>query len=196
MLQTFDSDITHFDVNNPYVRGPAGDDKLPCQFYMGAIRDDAASEKEGRPIYRDEECIRIFNSKDNIIDRPVRDTDKARWPGKYAAWKQTGVSEAGAAGTRLENWPAMTRAQAEEFKYFKVFTVEQLAELPDSVAQKIMGAAKLKQMAKLTVEAARGEEPFRRMQADSEKKDGEISFLKAEVERLSKLMEEKLAAPA
>jgi hypothetical protein len=190
MLQTFDSDISHFDPRNPYK----GDEKLPVQFYIGAVPDDAATAREGRPIYRDVECIKIFNSKYNIIDRPVRDTDKQRWPGAYAAWKQTGASEPGATGTRLEHWPLMTRSQVEEYKFFKVYTVEQLAELPDSTVQKIHGAVKLKQLAALAVEAAKGEAPFARLQAEIEKRDLKIEQLTSDLERLNKLVEEKLKA--
>jgi hypothetical protein len=190
MLQTFDSDIEHFDPRNPYK----GDEKLPVRFYMGAVPDDAKTASEGRPIFRDVECIQIFNSKDNVIDRPVRDTDKQRWPRAYQAWKNTGDGEPGAVGTRLEHWPLMTRAQVEEFKFFKVFTVEQLAALPDSTVQKMVGAVKLKQMAQLAVEAAKGDEPFRRLQGEIEKRDGQIAELGAEVRRLTALIEEKMKA--
>lgn len=190
MLQTFDSDISHFDPRNPYQ----GDEKLPVQFYMGAVPDDAETARQGRPIYRDVECIKIFNSKDNVIDRPVRDTDKKRWPGAYQAWKNTGDGEPGAVGTRLEHWPLMSRSQVEEFKFFKVFTLEQLAELPDTTVQKMNGAVKLKQLARLAVEAAKGEAPFQRLQLEIEKRDGAIEELKAEVVRLTKMVEDKLKA--
>lgn len=192
MLQTFDSDISHFDPRNPYV----GDEKLPVRFYMGAVPDDAETARQGRPMFRDVECIQIFNSKDNVIDRPVRDTDKKRWPGAYNAWKQSGDGEPGAVGTRLEHWPQMSRAQVEEYRYFKVFTVEQLAAMPDSTVQKIMGASKLKQLAQLYVEAAKGEAPFQRLQAEIEKRDGQIAELTAEVRRLSELIKDKLTVPA
>ena len=183
-METFDADISHFDPRNPYK----GDERIPVQFYMGAIPDDAKTEELGRPIFKDVECIKIFNSKDNIIDRPVRDTDIKRWPGAYGAWKQTGASEAGSVGTRLEHWPVMTRAQVEEYKYFKVYTIEQLAELPDSTVQKIMGASKLKQLARLAVEAAKGEAPFMKLQAQIDAKDGVISELQSEVKRLTEMV--------
>jgi hypothetical protein len=188
MLNTFDSDISHFDPRNLYK----GDEKLPVAFYVGAIPDDAETEKQGHPVFRDVECIKIFNSKDNVIDRPLRDSDKQRWPGAYAAWKQTGESQPGSSGMRLEFWPQMTRAQVEEYRFFKVFTVEQLAELPDSTVQKIMGAPKLKQLAKLYIEAARGEAPFIRMQTELDKRDGQIAELTSEVKRLTDIVE-KLA---
>jgi hypothetical protein len=191
MGRTFEADITHFDPRNPYQ----GDEKIPVQFYVGAVLNDAATAKEGRPIYNDVECIKIFNSKDNVIDRPLRDTDKQRWPRAYSAWKQGGESDPGASGTRLEHWPQMTRSQVEEYKFFKVFTVEQLAALADSTVQKIMGAPKLKQMAQLYVEAAKGEAPFLRMQAELDKRDGTIAELSAEVKRLTEMVE-KLAKAA
>jgi hypothetical protein len=184
-LQSFDSDVTHFNPNNPFV----GDEKNPIQFYMGTMKDDAKTEEMGRPIFKDMEFIRIFNSKDNIIERPIRDTDMQRWPRQYAAWKNSGESVPGAAGTRLEHWPQMTRAQVEEFKYFKIFTVEQLAELPDSISGQIPGVVKLKQLAKAHVETAKGELPLLKMQSQLDASNGVIAELQAEVKRLTKLIE-------
>jgi hypothetical protein len=191
MPQAFAENIDHFDPRNPY----AGDDKAVIQFLMGTRLDDGRTAAEGRPIYMDEEFIKIFNSKDNIIERPVRDSDKQRWPRQYQAWKLTGESTPGAAGTRLEFWPQMTRAQVEEFKYFKIFTVEQLAEAPDSSVGKLPGITKLKQLAKAHMETARGELPLLKMQMQLDAKDGEVEELKAEVRRLTKMVE-KMAQPA
>lgn len=192
MLETFDSDLSHFDPRNKF----AGDENLPVQFRIDALRDDAASAAAGRPIFRDVEWIKIFVNKDSIIDRPVRDEDKQRFPRAYAAFKQSGESDPGATGTRLEHWPLMSRAQVEEFRFFKVFTIEQLAELPDNIASQIMGAVKLKQMARLAVEAAKGEAPLVKLQGEIEKRDGQIAELTAEVARLTKMVEEKLKLPA
>jgi len=163
-MQTFDGNIDHFDPRNPF----AGDDRTPVQFYMGAWPDQSASELAGRPIFQDLEYIRIITSKDAIIDRPLRDVDKQRWPRAYAAWKSTGVSEPGAAGTPLSAWPMLTRAQVEEYKYFKIYSVEQLAELPDTVGQQLMGFQKVKAMAKAYVEVAKGQAPLLQMQAEIE----------------------------
>lgn len=190
-MDTFELAADHFDPRNVHQ----GDERLPVKFRMDAIKDDAASELAGRPIYRDAEFIQIFKSRNDVIDREVRDTDRQRWPRAYAAWKQTGESEPGAIGTKLDYWPQMTRSQVEEFKYFKIFTVEQLAELPDNQVQKISGAVRLKSLAQLYVESAKGEEPFLRMHAELQKRDGEIAFLKKEVERLAGLVEHAMKVP-
>lgn len=190
MLGTFDEDVSNYDERHPFK----GDERIPVQFRIDALKDDAATEEKGRPIFRDVEFIKIFNGKDNIIDRPLRDTDKQRWPRAYAAWKNTGDGDPGNVGTRLEHWPQLTRAQAEEFRHFKVFTVEQLADLNDAVVGQMPGAAKLKRLAALAVEAAKGEAPFLRMQTELDKRDGVIAELQSEVGRLTKLIEERLKA--
>jgi hypothetical protein len=187
-METFDSDIGHFNPNNPY----AGDEKNPIQFYINADQDFSETEKQGRPIYRDTEYIRIYNSKDNIIERPVRDSDKVRWPRQYAAWKNTGASEPGQAGTPLAHWPILSRAQVEEFKYFKIFTVDQLAELPDSIPANIPDRQRLKALAKAHVEAARGEAPLMKMQLELDAKQGQIDEMKAEIRRLTDLVRKKV----
>jgi len=186
-MQTFEADISHFNPSNQF----AGDEKNPVQFYIYPEQNFAKTEAEGRPIFQDTEYIRIFNSKDNIIERPVRDTDKRRWPGQYNAWKAGGESTPGAAGTRLEHWPLMTRAQVEEFRYFKIFTIEQLAEHPDSLNGTIPGIIRLKQLAKAHVETAKGEVPLLRLQAQIDAKDGVIAEMQAELKRLTKLVEKR-----
>jgi hypothetical protein len=185
MLQTFDGNLDHFDPRNPN----AGDDRTPVQFYMGAWPDQTASEREGRPIYQDMEYIRIMTSKDAIIDRPLRDVDKTRWPRAYQAWKATGASEPGSAGTPLSAWPMMTRAQVEEYKYFKIYSVEQLAEAADSLGSPIMGFQKMKALAKAYVDVAKGQAPLVEMRKQLEERDGQIASLSDQINKLTEALE-------
>jgi hypothetical protein len=193
-METFNEDPRLFDPHNLF----AGDDKVPVEFYMGSVpAPKHESEKAGFPKFVDTECIRIYSSKDNIIDRPLRDQDKQRWPRKYAAWKQSGASEPGGGGWRLEVWPQITKAQVEELKYFKIFTVEQLAEVPDSVIGKIMGAQLLKAKAQTAVKNAKEQAPLQLAQAAIEKRDQEIAFLKTQLAEMGKKMDalmERVAA--
>lgn len=191
-MQQFEGNLEHFNPNNPF----AGDEKVPVQFYMGVIQDQAASQNAGRPIFKDAEYIKIYNSKDNIIDRPVRDMDKQRWPGQYAAWKNTGESSPGAVGTRLEFWPQVTRAQAEEMKHFKVFTVEQLAELPDSQGQNIMNFQRLKALAKAYVVAAKEAAPIAALQAKLDEQVATNASLQDQIDKLVKKIERMQAKAA
>ena len=184
-LATFEGNLDHFDPRNPN----AGDDRTPVQFYMGAWHDQSASEAAGRPIFKDMEYIRIMTSKDAIIDRPLRPQDAQRWPRAYAAWKATGVSEPGSQGTPLEAWPLMTRAQVEEYKYFKVYTVEQLAELSDGIGQQLMGFQKIKAMAKAYVDVAKGQAPLLQMQSELEASNAKIGALEDQITKLTAAFE-------
>ena len=176
----FDGNLADFNPGNPF----AGDERIAVQFYMGAVQNDSKTTEAGRPIFDDMECIKIFNSKDNIIDRPLRDSDKQRWPRQYAAWKQ-GDQEAGLSGTRLEQWGMLTRAQAEEFKYFKIFTVEQLADAPDSAAHNFMGFQKYKGLAKAYIEMAKGQAPILKLQKELEQANGTIASQKDQLDKLA-----------
>ena len=184
-MQTFDGNLDHFDPRNPN----AGDDRTPVQFYMGAMPDQTATEKEGRPMFQDMEYIRIMTSKDAIIDRPIRDVDKQRWPRAYQAWKATGVSEPGSAGTPLSAWPLMTRAQVEEYKYFKIFSVEQLAEATDNLGQQIMGFQKLKALAKAYVEVSKGNAPLLQMQSQIDTLASQNASLVDQISKLTTALE-------
>lgn len=183
-LQQFESNIDHFNANNPFH----GDENTPVEFYHGTFKNDVRTAEEGRPIYDDVECIRIFNSKNNIIDRPIRDTDKQRWPRQYAAWK-SGNQEAGKSGTPLEHWSMVTRAQAEEFKHFKIFTVEQLAEASDSQAINFIGFQKYKNLAKQFIELAKGNAPIVKMQEALDERDATIAAQQDQINKLASRLE-------
>ena len=184
-LQTFEGNLDHFDEGNPFL----GDDRLPVQFYMGIVPDDKETAEKGHPVFKDVEFIRIFNSKDNIIDRPVRDMDKRRWPGAYQRWKATGDSEPGSSGMKLEFWPQMTRAQAEEFKYFKIYTVEQLAQTPDSTGQKLMNFQRLKALAVAYVEASNNGAPVSKLTAELEDSKSKVAALEDQLAKMNRKLE-------
>jgi hypothetical protein len=114
----------------------AQDSKLHVQFYIRPMLQTAASEEAGRPVFADIEHIRIMipGDKLSIIDRLASSDDKSRFAEHYSKFK-AGQGDA-IVGTRLEVVPWMTRSKVEEYKFFGVFTVEQLADANDSVGNK------------------------------------------------------------
>jgi hypothetical protein len=142
-MDTFDSDP------NLFLKANAGDESLFVVFYMGVARNEAASEENGRPIFDDVECVRIIvpGDKNNIIDRPARDSDRGRFAKQYGLFKAGAKEEEQLSGTRLNEWPFLTRAQCEEFKFLGIRTVEQLAEVRDDIVSKVPGMVQLKQHA-------------------------------------------------
>jgi len=178
MLQEADYNITEqaFNAEQNNARY-AGDDKLFVVFFMHPRKDEDKSVAEGRPIFKDEEYVRIMvpGDKDSIIVRPARDMDKGRFAKQYAAFQQ-GEGEVHE-GTPLKAWPMVTRSQVEEMKFFGIYTVEQLAELADVHVQKFMGMGNLKEQAKAFIQAAREGAPLVQLNAAVEQKDAEISAL-------------------
>ena len=150
-----------------------GDEKVFAQFYMKAVQDHAKSKAEGRAIFRDKPYIKIVvpGDKSNIVNRPARDIDKQRFPRQWAAFEN--MKEQPLEGTPIEEWPLVTRSQAEELKFIGVFTVEMLAEMPDSAS--FMGSAVLKQKAQEWLDATKGT-------ADIQALHDRISELEAQVE--------------
>ncbi len=137
--RTFDGDPDDF------TRPDAGDDRLTVMFYMGTLRDDAESIAQGRPIFRDVEYCRVFvpGDRNHVIDQPATQTDRRRFARQYERFKAGQLEDQQLVGTRLSEWPLLTRGQVEELHYMQIRTVEQLAEVSDAIKLKIPGLTTL-----------------------------------------------------
>jgi len=151
------------------------DGSLFVQFYTGAIQDKEASLKEGRPIFKDEEFIRIMvpGDKENVVERVVRDNDRQRFHARYQAWKKNAEEEF--QGTPLDKWNFISHAQVEELRYFGIRTVEQLAGVSDGNAQNFVGINRLRQKAQEYLAATKDDAPIAQLQVEIEKRDSRIS---------------------
>lgn len=142
-METFDTD------HNLFSRPNAGDESLFVVFYMGIIQNQARTETEGRAIFDDVECVRIIvpGDKNSILDRPASTQDKQRFARQYALFKQGAKEDEQVSGTRLTDWPFLSRAQGEELRYLGIKTVEQLASVRDDITSRVPGLVGLKQHA-------------------------------------------------
>ncbi len=175
----------------------AGDKNLWVQFSMEAMVDDGASAKEGRPIFKEVEHIKIMQpgNKESIVVRPVTDMDKARFRQQYENWK-AGHEEL-LDGQPLEQWARVSRAQVEELKYFGVRTVEQLAGMADAHAQKFMGIAKLRSLAREDMQRGKEGAMSSQMLEALQAKDHQIASLQEALAGLQQTVAElKKGAPA
>jgi hypothetical protein len=134
----------------------AMDNKLYVQFYSRPILQQSASDQANRPIYEDMDCVRIFvpGDKLNQIDRVASDDDRKRFADHYAKYKAGRGEEV--IGTRLEVVPWMSRSKVEEYKYFNIHTVEQLANASDGVGQKFPGFNADREKAKKFLDSTQG----------------------------------------
>lgn len=176
----------------------AADNKLYVEFLRKPRLHPAKSREAGRAVYEEVDFVRIHvpGDKSSVIERPITEQDKQRFADRYSKWK-AGQAEA-VVGTPLTALPGMTPAKVEEYKYFKILTVEQLADANDNLGQKFMSFQQDKQRAKAFIEVAKNNAPIEKMNEELQKRDAEIENLKTMVEALqaSQASKRKVAATA
>jgi hypothetical protein len=162
------------------------DDRVYAQFYMHPRKDEAASLKEGRDIYQEVPYVKIMvpGDKDNIVQRPVREQDKHRFPRQWAAFENN--EDAPMIGTPLTEWAFINRGQVEELKFFGIRTIEDLANMPDSQSTKFMGINALKQKAKAFIEDAKMQAPLDELRAENDALKGQLDDMQQQIAELMK----------
>ena len=133
----------------------AADENLLVRFYMYPKQNKQKSREEGRPIYEEVPFVHIMQpgNKESIIHRKATALDKSRFAEHFRKFEAR-ESQESTEGTPLNEWPGITRSQAEELKFFHVMTVEQLAGMSDTNAQNFRGVNGLKARAKAFLEVS------------------------------------------
>lgn len=160
------------------------DARMVVEFYRKPVHMEAKSREAGRAIYEEVDYIRIYTpgDKSSVIERPVSVLDAQRFSDRYAKWKSG--QEQAVVGTPLTALPGMNPAKVEEYKYFKILTVEQLAETADNLGQKFIGFQQDKSRAKAFLQVAANNAPIEKMNEELQKRDAEIENLRLMVEAL------------
>jgi hypothetical protein len=123
------------------------DSHLHVEFYLNSDGDYKVNPRD---------FIRIIvpGDKTNVVDQPVREDHKERFPRQYLYWKMQST-DASAIGTPLSQWNAddseeFNSHQMAELQILKFQTVEQIATATDSQLQRVgMGATGLREKARL-----------------------------------------------
>jgi hypothetical protein len=165
---------------------------LIAQFYIEGVHMLAASEKAGRPIFEDREYVKIIPIGDNktVVTKAVNDEIRQRFPEEYAVFKK-GVEQT-FPGTPLHAWPAILPSQIALFNHFKVYTVDQLAELNDIAISKIgPGTRDMVQKAKAFLAKAANTAEAQKFAVENERLKEELARLTSTVDQLSRHLDEK-----
>lgn len=172
----------------------AADASLGLTFEEIDVEDEAASRAEGRPVFKTRHLatIRIPGDKDNAFtfwaDKMNAD-ERRRFGKRYQEWKETHTNKV--EGTLLREWGLMSRARGREWEALNVFTVEQLAALSDANLQNMRGGNLERQKARDFLEFAKGQAPLIQARAENEKMKAQMSALQEQVDKLTKLLEER-----
>jgi len=162
---------------------------LYVKFYMNSVLDDAASTQHGRAVYKDVEFVQIMvpGDKNSLIDRPIRlgfdeKSDNQKFAREYALFKENKDQKVD--GTPLKEGPPLSKGQIQELAYFNVTTLEQLANLSDTILQKFMGANRLRELARRYLEQAKGGAPLVQMQAELTQRDEQLAAQQLQIDQL------------
>lgn len=159
------------------------DATLLVKFFTKPVKDKAASEREGRPVFKDKEYVDIRGpGSRSVVCRPASARDKARFSRHYEAFKAR--IDLPSEGTPLSEWPLLERTAIEELAYFNIKTVEQLANLSDGSAGAQRGFLTFKDRAQKWLARAKKDVSEEKLAAELSQRDRQIDELKAQVESL------------
>lgn len=115
------------------------DSRLAVQFYKKTVKQDIASDEAGRPIFKEFDFVRIMIPGDNLteIDTYAQESHKQRFPRQWAHYQNQVAGHQDIIGTPIDQWPQVTRSQAEELRGLKFSTVESIADCSDQQLQRI-----------------------------------------------------------
>lgn len=159
------------------------DSTLLVKFYSKTVENKSESAKQGRPVFREREYIdiKIPGSRDGAA-RPATFRDKQRFPKHYAAFKQriTAPTE----GTPLLEWGPISQSMAAEMAFHNVKTVEQLAQMSDTLCQQFMGAQNFKAKAKRYLERMQEDVTVDHLQAELASRDKILEQMQEQIDSL------------
>ena len=166
------------------------DQALHVSIYDGTVLQNFLSEQEGRPIYHDVVMIRIQAAGDklNIIERPIEEMDKRRFPLHWAHYQNTTKSE-DHPGTPLSEIPGMTKGGAQTLKAAGFHTVEQFASASDQVLNSLgmsagVSPTAFREQCKRFLGATADMAPAAKLQVELSQRDAKIAAMQAQLEQL------------
>jgi hypothetical protein len=161
----------------------ANQDLIVPRFFIHTVQDQKRSKEEGRPIFKDIECveIRMAANKQTVAVFPAHEfwawgeVDGIRQKITYAMrfadqYKRFKASEAQVmTGTPLEELPFLTQAKRSELKALSIYTAEALASLDGTPLKQLgMGGRGLKEQAQAYLDRATDSAAVTRLAAENE----------------------------
>jgi hypothetical protein len=170
------------------------DARLAVQFYKKSVKQDDASNEAGRPIFKEFDFVRIMIPGDNLteIDTYAQESHKQRFPRQWAHYQNQVTNHEDIVGTPLDQWPQVSRSQADELRGLKFHTVESIADCSDQQLQRIgmvagMSPHNFRLKAKAFLNLANDS-------AEVAQREAELQALKAENDKIKAETDAKLAA--
>ena len=174
-------------TNDSFMEDNRG--KMAVFFHTVQVQNNFKTMTEKRPIFEEKIFLKKLVPGDStlVVDRPMREQDIDDFPIEWARFEQK--KEQKVSGTPIEVWSAISDTQKAEFKALNIFTIDQFAQLADSVGNKIMGFNDLRDKARAFIAAAKDSAVFDKIRAETDAKlaqqEEEMAQLRELVNQLS-----------
>ena len=170
------------------------DSRLSVKFYKRSMKQEDESAIAGRPIFKEFDFVHICVPGDTLteIDTYANDSHKSRFPRQWAHYQNQVGSHEDVVGTPIDQWPQVTRSQADELRGLKFHTVESIANCSDQQLQRIgmvagMSPHNFRLKAKAFLNLANNS-------AEVAQREAELQALRAENDKIKAETDAKLAA--
>jgi len=189
------------DINNPeFVGATNPDNRLTVKFYEKAVPNEFESNKQGRPIFQTCDFVTIFIPGDalSVIDTPAREDHKQRFPMQWARYQNNKNSDTQIMGTPIEQWPLLNKAQVEELRAIKFYSVDSIANASDLQLQKVgmlagMSPFSFRERAQRFLQLANGDAEANKSAEELQKVRDENAELRKKQDELTAKMDQLLA---
>ena len=174
-------------TNDSFMEDNRG--KMAVFFHTVQVQNNFKTMTEKRPIFEEKIFLKKLVPGDStlVVDRPMREQDIEEYPIEWARFEQK--KEQRVSGTPIDVWSAISETQKAEFKALHIFTIDQFAQLADSVGNKIMGFNDLRDKARAFIAAAKDSAVFDKIRAETDAKlaqqEEEMAQLRDLVNQLS-----------
>ena len=174
-------------TNDSFMEDNRG--KMAVFFHTVQVQNNFKTMTEKRPIFEEKIFLKKLVPGDStlVVDRPMREQDVEDYPIEWARFEQK--KEQRVSGTPIDVWTAISETQKAEFKALHIFTIDQFAQLADSVGNKIMGFNDLRDKARAFIAAAKDSAVFDKIRAETDAKlaqqEEEMAQLKELVNQLT-----------
>ena len=175
-------------TNDSFMEDNRG--KLAVFFHSKQVQNNFKTMTEKRPIFEEKIFLKKLVPGDStlVVDRPMREQDIEEYPIEWARFEQK--KEQRVSGTPIDVWSAISETQKAEFKALHIFTIDQFAQLADSVGNKIMGFNDLRDKARSFIAAAKDSAVFDKIRAET---DAKLAQQEEEMAQLRELVNQLTA---
>ena len=175
-------------TNDSFMEDNRG--KMAVFFHAVQVQNNFKTMTEKRPIFEEKVFLKKLVPGDStlVVDRPMREQDVEDYPIEWARFEQK--KEQRVSGTPIDVWTAISETQKAEFKALHIFTIDQFAQLADSVGNKIMGFNDLRDKARAFIAAAKDSAVFDKIRAET---DAKLAQQEEEMAQLRELVNQLTA---